>query len=201
MEAIFQRRQTIDARLPIEDAWERKRRFLSSYNFDLGIAAVIYGVAIGIAFWVIAASHIGDTIQGLGTELQIIFGTAVFGTFIELLRRTYDTALRRLATIDMFTSEILSIMRVFGSANIIGDFVRLYDRTRSPVVPTSDAVAAASTAGVGFADKPQSSAKGPGIDRAFFSPKTNLCGCLKWVNLDRIGLSERRPLYPTNTLS
>jgi hypothetical protein len=112
VEAIFQRRQTIDARLPIEDAWEPKRRFLSSYNFDLGIAAVIYGIAIGIAFWVIAASHIGDTIQGSGTELQIIFGTAVFGTFIELLRRTYDTALRRLATIDMFTSEILSIMRV-----------------------------------------------------------------------------------------
>ncbi len=148
---IFQRRQLIDAGLPIEDAWERKtwRRILSGYNFDLGVAAFIYAFAIGIALWAIVASNIGDTPQGLGTALQIVFGTAVFGTFIELLRRTYDAALKRLATIDLFTSEILSIMRVFASANIIGDFIRLYDRTGAPVGSTSDAGAGT---GVGFAD-------------------------------------------------
>jgi hypothetical protein len=155
LEAIFQRRQTVDAGRPIEDAWERKtwRRILSGYNFDLGIAAVIYGLAIGVAIWAIVASHIGDTPQGLATGLQTIFGAAVFGTFIELLRRTYDAALKRLATIDLFTSEILSIMRVFASANIIGDFVRLYDRTGMPISPASDPVAASgAAAGVGFAD-------------------------------------------------
>jgi hypothetical protein len=73
-----------------------------------------------------------QTANGLGPGLQVIFGTAVFGTFIELLRRTYDSAIKRLATIDLFTSEILSIMRVFASANIIGDFIRLYDKIDAP---------------------------------------------------------------------
>lgn len=152
LKAIFQRRQTIDAGRPIEVAWERKtwRRIFSAYNVDLGIAALIYATAICIAIWVVAASRIGETAQGLGTALQIIFGTAVFGTFIELLRRTYDAALKRLATIDLFTSEILSIIRVFASANIIGDFIRLYDRTGTAVGSASDPIVG--TAGIGFAD-------------------------------------------------
>lgn len=154
LKAIFHRRQTVDASRPIEDAWEPKtwRRILSGYNFDLGIAALVYALAIGIAIWVILTSGIGKKPGGLGAELQIIFGTAVFGTFIELLRRTYDAALKRLATIDLFTSEILSIMRVFASANIIGDFIRLYARTNAPVKSASDHVAAFGTGGVGFAD-------------------------------------------------
>jgi hypothetical protein len=85
--------------------------------------------------------------------LQIIFGTAVFGTFIELLRRTYDAALKRLATIDLFTSEILSIMRVFAAANIVGDFVRVYDRLQTPVqAPKPESKEEVSSEGLGFAD-------------------------------------------------
>jgi hypothetical protein len=100
------------------------------------------GSISGATFGVLAAtvdvtnsgiiSGIQAAIVGLGPGLQVIFGTSVFGTFIELLRRTYDSAIKRLATIDLFTSESLSIMRVFASANIIGDFIRLYDKIDTP---------------------------------------------------------------------
>jgi hypothetical protein len=157
--AIFNRRQSRHVGAPLEDAWERTtwRRILAGYNVDLGIAAVIYLVAITIAISVIFGSHLTDTPQGFGTGLQIIFGTAVFGTFIELLRRTYDAAIKRLATIDLFTSEILSIMRVFASANIVGDFVRLYDRleeTGNVAVQMGNAPAEKTegTGAFGFAD-------------------------------------------------
>jgi hypothetical protein len=83
-------------------------------------------LAVIAAISVVIVSGAMQTQTGSIPGLQIIFSTAVFGTFIELLRRTYDTAIKRLASIDLFTSEILSIMRVFASANIIGDFVRLY---------------------------------------------------------------------------
>ncbi|WOH80323.1 hypothetical protein RX327_31630 [Bradyrhizobium sp. BEA-2-5] len=157
--AIYSRRQIDEASAPLEDAWERTtwRRILAGYNVDLGIAAVIYLVAIAIALSVVFGSHLTDTAQGFGTGLQIIFGTAVFGTFIELLRRTYDAAIKRLATIDLFTSEILSIMRVFASANIIGDFIRLYDRIglmgNAPVQTANASTQAMEATGAfGFAD-------------------------------------------------
>ncbi|WP_456761204.1 hypothetical protein [Bradyrhizobium sp. USDA 4011] len=109
------------------------------------------------ALSVILGSHLTDTAQGFGTGLQIIFGTAVFGTFIELLRRTYNAAIKRLATIDLFASEILSIMRVVASANIIGDFIRLYERigvSENAPVQTANASTSAmeATGAVGFAD-------------------------------------------------
>lgn len=150
LQAIFLRVQTIQTSEPIEGAWERTtwRRIISGYNFDLGIAAAIYILAIVTAVSVIMRAGSGGSGQGL----QLIFGTAVFGTFIELLRRTYDSAIKRLATIDLFTSEILSIMRVFASANIIGDFVRLYDKIH-PVPAVSSAPAADPGKGPsGFAD-------------------------------------------------
>jgi hypothetical protein len=134
LEAIFLRLQTQQTGAPLEGAWERTtwRRILSGYNLDLGIAAVIYLFAVAAAIGVVVFSGVMHTQSGMGPGLQVIFGTAVFGTFIELLRRTYDSAIKRLATIDLFTSEILSIMRVIASANIIGDFVRLYDRLHTP---------------------------------------------------------------------
>lgn len=159
LKAIFERRQTGEANAPLEDIWERTtwRRILAGYNFDLLVAAIIYIAAIAIAISAIFISRVADTPQGLGTGLQIIFGTAVFGTFVELLRRTYDAAVKRLATIDLFTSEILSIMRVFATANIIGDFVRLYDRldaTETMSVQTGNAPTETTegTGAFGFAD-------------------------------------------------
>jgi hypothetical protein len=131
---IVLRVQTKQTSEPIEGAWEKTtwRRIISGYNFDLGISAAIYILAVVTAISVVIFSGEMQTANGLGPGLQVIFGTAVFGTFIELLRRTYDSAIKRLATIDLFTSEILSIMRVFASANIIGDFIRLYDKIDAP---------------------------------------------------------------------
>jgi hypothetical protein len=129
LEAIFARKQTNPATKPLEEAWERTtwRWIMSRHNFDLAVVAVLYIAAVLVAIVVIIGSGLMDNVDGFRTGLQIIFGTAVFGTFIELLRRTYDAAVKRLATIDLFTSEMLSIMRVFASSNIIGHFVRLYD--------------------------------------------------------------------------
>jgi len=109
LQTIFLRVQT----KPIEEVWEPTtwRRIISGYNFDLGIAAVIYIFAIATAISVVLISGVMQ--RGSGPGLQIILGTAVFGTFIELLRRTYDSAIKRLAAIDLFTSEILSIARIF----------------------------------------------------------------------------------------
>jgi hypothetical protein len=77
----------------------------------------------------------------------------VFGAFLELIRRIYDTAVKRLAASDLFTSEMFNILRVFAAANIIGQFVRLYDAvdTKAPssedVAPASSASALAQPAG------------------------------------------------------
>ncbi len=134
LQPIILRLQTKQTSEPLELAWERTtwRRIISGYNFDLGIAAVIYMLAVITAISVVIFSGAMKTQTGPVPGLQIIFSTGIFGTFIELLRRTYDSAIKRLASIDLFTSEILSIMRVFASANIIGDFVRLYVQIDTP---------------------------------------------------------------------
>ncbi|MHC2435916.1 glycoside hydrolase domain-containing protein [Bradyrhizobium sp. USDA 4451] len=128
LQAIFDRKQTRRTGAPLEEAWQRTRWYwiLSYHNIDLAIVAAAYLAAVLVAIVVVLSI---EPAGGLGTTgLQIIFGTAVFGTFIELIRRIYDTAIRRMATVDLFTSEMLSILRVFAAANIIGDFALLYDR-------------------------------------------------------------------------
>jgi hypothetical protein len=127
-EAIYARRQSRELGLPIEEAWQRTtwRRIFSHHNADLAVVAALYSAFVVLAIGVVV-SLVGKG-ANLPTGLQIIFSTAVFGTVIEILRRTYDVAVKRLATMDLFTGEILSIMRVFAAGNIIGDFVRLYDK-------------------------------------------------------------------------
>lgn len=133
--AIVARKQSKQAREPIEKAWEptKAARIISPYNLDLALVAVLYLAAIAVAVIVVIAfsqpsqGQSGQSQPVLGPGLPIIFGTAVFGTFIELLRRTYDTAIKRLSTADLFISEMLSFM-VMASGNIIGEFVRLYDK-------------------------------------------------------------------------
>jgi hypothetical protein len=130
---IFARRQKARLGGTVEDTWERTtwHRILSRHNFDLAFVAVVYLAAIGSAIAVVVRFGLLNSPNTTGQGLQILFGAAVFGTFIELLRRTYDTAVKRLSTIDLFTSEILSIMRVFAAGNIVGEFVRLYDKVDS----------------------------------------------------------------------
>jgi hypothetical protein len=134
LEAIFLRRQRVAPGRSLELEWEKTswRRIFSRHNVDLAVGAVPYVIILAAAAVVIANYAIStpkvDGIPGL----PIIFGSAVFGAFFELLRRTYDAAVKRVATIDLFTSEMLSIMRVFAAANIIGHFARLYDKTTKP---------------------------------------------------------------------
>jgi hypothetical protein len=157
LEAIFARKQDRPPGGPFEDAWKRTSWawILSHHNVDLAVIGTAYMAAVILVVAVVLGLKGADLT--LTTSLQIIFSTAVFGTVIELLRRTYDTAVRRLATVDLFTSEILSIVRVFAAGNIIGDFVRLYDKVeggqQSSILPQSSAGQAQATQlGSGFAD-------------------------------------------------
>jgi hypothetical protein len=157
--AIFERKQTHRPGEPLEQAWQRTtwRRVFSRQNLDLAVVAILYVTAILLAIGVVLISGLFTSPNGLAPALQIIFGTAVFGTFVELLRRTYDAAIKRLSTIDLFTSEVLSIVRVFASGNIIGHFVRLYDKidagqTEAFRDHSSSAPAQLSSSPSGFAD-------------------------------------------------
>jgi hypothetical protein len=113
---------------PVEQGWKRSKWYwiFNRSNIDLAVAAVLYIALVLLAITVIWKVTAHGTFETAG--IPIIFSAAVFGTFVELIRRVYDTAIGRLAIIDLFTSEMLSILRIFAAANIIGDFVRLYDR-------------------------------------------------------------------------
>ena len=136
LEEIYHRRQLaepsqppLEPQMPLEEAWKPTtwKWILSADNIDLLIIAGIYVVALALA---LAAIDIGARSKALGATaaFQLIFSAAVFGTFVELLRRLQDTAAKRLAIIGLFTSEMLSVLRIFAAANIMGHFVRLYDR-------------------------------------------------------------------------
>ena len=127
LQAIFERKQSTQVGAPLEEAWQRTRRhwIVSYHNADLAVVAAAYLLALVAAIVIVLSVEPKTSIATTG--LQIILGTAVFGSFIELIRRTYDAAIRRMATVDLFASELLSIFRVFAAANIIGDFALLYD--------------------------------------------------------------------------
>lgn len=142
LEAIFERKQHPREGAPLEDAWRRTRWYwiIGYHNLDLAVIGVAYLVALSIAIAFVLS--IESSVNLATTGIQVILGTAVFGTFIELIRRIYDTAIKRMATVDLFTSEILSIFRVFTAANIIGDFVLLYDRLVSKVPVSKEQIIA-----------------------------------------------------------
>jgi hypothetical protein len=62
---IFERHQSRDSNQPLEDAWQRTtwRRILSGYNFDLGVAAMIYLAAVVAAICVIVIAGLPATSQ------------------------------------------------------------------------------------------------------------------------------------------
>lgn len=161
LQAVFERRQSGRAGASVEKAWQPTRWYwiFSYHNIDLAVSAAIYLAVVVCA--VIAVLFIMRSDTQFTTGIQIIFGTAVFGTFVELIRRLYDTAVKRLATIDLFTSEILSILRIFAAANIIGDFICLNDKlgvqyAENAKINTSAPIAPKGTLAAGFANSARS---------------------------------------------
>jgi hypothetical protein len=154
LQAVVERRQTEQTLASVEKAWQPTRWYwiFSHHNIDLAVSAGLYFVTVVFAVVAVIVLLRGDT--RFATAVQIIFSTAVFGTFIELIRRLYDTAVKRLATIDLFTSEIISILRIFAAANIIGDFICLHDKLRAQ--NTAGATPNNSASASGFADSARS---------------------------------------------
>jgi hypothetical protein len=139
---------------PLEDKWRATSRLdvFRAYNLDLALVLLVTFAAAIAA--VIVVSGLLKTVGSAGQGLQIIFGATIFGTILEVLRRTYETAVKRLATIDLFSIEMLSIMRVFAAANIIGDFVCLYDKATPSGGPNQSAADGTKPkpSPIGFAD-------------------------------------------------
>jgi hypothetical protein len=116
-------------------------RVFSRHNKDIWIFMIIYCIIfVGAAFLVLELGVLtsGNREQDPNadgprnwlnpTTLNIVFGAAIFGGFIGVISRLIENAQKRLGTVDLFTSEILSIGQVFTSSNIVGAFVQLYDR-------------------------------------------------------------------------
>ena len=144
--AVITRKQNKPFGGPLEETWEPTswRDMHARYNDDLSITALLYvGTFIASVFFGYEALSDKDKV------IPLLFSAALLGAFLELIRRTLDTAFKRLTMIDLFVAEIVSILRVFSAANIIGDFAAQYLRV-------SDATASHSStesdSGIGFAD-------------------------------------------------
>jgi hypothetical protein len=141
---------------PLENKWIATSRLdvFQSHNVDLAMLLLVTLAGAVVAVAVVLKFESFSSATSSAVALQIIFGATIFGTTLELLRRTYETAVKRLATIDLFSIEILSIMRVFAAANIIGDFVYLYDKVvqRKPSRPLDATDPRSNPAPVGWAD-------------------------------------------------
>ena len=118
---IYKREQAPTGQ-PLEKKWKRTTLGLIFFlhNKDLGALAATYLVVILVAF-VLLLSAIPYVTSGdyVKTVLPLVLGTTIFGTFIELLRRIYDTAVKRLGIVDLFVSEMLSIARVLVAMNLL----------------------------------------------------------------------------------
>jgi len=117
-------------------------RIFSSQIIDVWILIAIYSLIFLVAglFIVIYTDFGGTAALPSGnsppppntiaapssTTLSIIFGTAVFGGYITLIAKLIETSQKRLGTIDLFVSEILSIGRVFLTTRIVPSFAGLY---------------------------------------------------------------------------
>jgi hypothetical protein len=126
LQTVFLRRQGERTGEAIEKAWDATSKWsyaLIEKNGDLIFFSLLY-LIIG-AVTITAVIRGGFPLQG--DAPRVVFGAAVLGAFLELLRRIYDTAVKRLAIVDLFTSEMFNILRAFAAANIIGGFARLYD--------------------------------------------------------------------------
>jgi hypothetical protein len=125
LEAIFLRKHSEAGPGPVEKTWERAtvKRIVSKHNLDLGILSVAYLLVVIAVIWAVLYYFTDED-----KAYQLLLGSAIFGVIVGLIGRTYDTALKRLSTVDLFISEMLSIGRVFVAANIIGEFVRIYDK-------------------------------------------------------------------------
>lgn len=126
LESVFVPRQSKQPGRPIEEDWKPtskwSRRFFSK-NIDLAVFAAAYMAAIFGAL-AIAIRYRADLPNN---AFELILGAAGFGVLAELVRRIYDTAVKRLAVTDLFTSEMFSILRTFVAGNIIGKLTLLYD--------------------------------------------------------------------------
>jgi|HubBroStandDraft_4_1064222.scaffolds.fasta_scaffold171015_2 hypothetical protein len=128
LQTVFLRQQGVRTGEAIEKAWDATSKWryaLIKKNGDLILFSFFYLIIGAIIITVLIRG--GLPIQG--DAPRVVFGAAVFGAFLELLRRIHDTAVKRLAIVDLFTSEIFNILRAFAAANIIGGFARLYDIT------------------------------------------------------------------------
>jgi hypothetical protein len=103
-------------------------RPFSSHNFDLLLLFIVYFIVFSAA----AVAALVAFHQKRVLAEQLIFGAAFFGGLTTIAAKLIENSQKRLATVDLFTSEILSIGRVFISSNIVGMFVHLFDELSKP---------------------------------------------------------------------
>jgi hypothetical protein len=98
-------------------------RSFSSHNYDLMILFAIY-------FLVFLVAAVAALFSFASRDLaeQLVFGAAIFGGLITISAKLIESSQKRLATVDLFASEILSIGRVFVSINIVGSFIHLFEQ-------------------------------------------------------------------------
>src|ERR1700722_6799260 len=105
LERLFVRQQRTQPSDAIEDAWQTTSKWsyaLFEKSGELFASAGLY-LVIAIAI----AIEGGRALESQAA--QVVFSAAVLGVFVEIVRRIYDTAARRIAIIDLFTSEMFNI--------------------------------------------------------------------------------------------
>lgn len=124
-------RHTIES-LPSPKNVLDRYRVSSRQNGDLRGLFVAYMVVFVVATAVLICTWPTGTV-GTGTPpspggspiLSVIFGSAIFGGLITIVAKLVEAGQRRLATADLFISEIVSIGRVLVAVQVIPNFSKL----------------------------------------------------------------------------
>lgn len=125
-------------------------RLFSPHNRDL---LYLFGMYVVIGAGIAAAAifaFAGNRLQ----QYQVVFGATVLGGLLTIAAKLVDSSQKRLAIVDLFASEILSLGRIFVACNIIGSFICLFDQLSTPIPAEADAspTAASQQGPFGFAD-------------------------------------------------
>lgn len=119
---------------PIENLWATS--WIGRYRFFKYIDVYLY---CGVCILLILA-FILFIFKVSGDKEKMAAAAAVVAAILELLRRLYETIIKRMSTYESFSSEIISIVRSFSSGNIVGQFIRLYDVIDQEAAKTADGI-------------------------------------------------------------
>lgn len=86
----------------------------------------VIATAVLVCTWPTGGVATGTpSVAGTSPILSVIFGSAIFGGFVTIVAKLVETGQRRLATADLFISEIVSIGRVLVAVQVVPNFSKL----------------------------------------------------------------------------